>query len=310
MKSPGGTFNGPWLWAGSVGAIAMSLATLASAQELEPRSYSPSPVGANFIVAGYGRSDGQVTFDAASPISDARATINIATVGYSRVFGLAGRQASLSAIVPYTWGDASGNVGETSHAITRSGLGDLRMKFSVLLVGGPALSRKAFAARTPAPIVGVSLVAVAPTGEYLPDKLINIGANRWALKPEIGVAYPMGRWQADLYAGVWLYGDNDDFFGGRTRKRDPMGTFQAHLSYTVRPGLWVALNSTYYRGGATQVDGLRDPNSQSSARLGLIVSAPVSRTESVQLGYSKGAMTRIGGDFSSFMVSWRALRFD
>ncbi|RYZ42631.1 MAG: hypothetical protein EOO71_07185, partial [Myxococcaceae bacterium] len=56
----------------------------------------------------------------------------------------------------------------------------------------------------PAPIVGVSLLAVAPTGEYQPDKLINLGSNRWAFKPEIGLSYPIGRWQADAYAAVWL----------------------------------------------------------------------------------------------------------
>ena len=292
-----------------IGVAATLLAAGARAQELEPRAYSPSPVGANFVVVGYGNSDGEVAFDAGAPISDANATINIATAGYSHVFNLANHQASLTVALPYAWGDASGNVGEARQSIHRSGVGDLRMKFSALLIGGPALSRKAFAARTSAPIVGVSLVAVAPTGEYMPDKLINIGANRWALKPEIGLSYPMGHWQADVYAGVWLYADNDDFLNGKTRKRDPLGTFQAHLSYTVRPGLWVAVNSTYYRGGTTRVDGVRDRNRQENARLGLMVSAPVTRTQSVVLGYSKGALTRFGGDFTTFTMSWRALWF-
>lgn len=291
-------------------AVVTSPARSARAQELEPRSYSPSPVGANFVVVGYGNSNGSITFDAGSPISDAHANIDAATVGYSRVFDLAGRQASVSAGLPYVWGNVSGNVFEESRMAHRSGAGDLRLKISTLLVGGPALSRKAFAARTPAPIVGVSLVAVAPTGEYMPDKLINIGANRWALKPEIGLSYPMGRWQADAYAGVWLYADNDDFFGGHRLERDPMSVFQGHLSYTVRPGLWVALDSTYYRGGATKTDGVRDPNAQENARVGLTVSVPVRRGQALLLSYSKGAMTRFGGDFTAFTLSWRALWFD
>jgi len=230
----------------------------AEAQELEPRSYSPSPVGTNFVVAAYGQSSGEVVFDAGAPISDARADINLATVAYSKVIDVGGHQTSVLVAVPYMWGDATGDLREASRSISRSGVGDMRLKFSTMLIGGPALSRKEFASRKPQPVVGVSLLAVAPTGEYMPDKLINIGANRWAFKPEIGVSAPVGRWQVDAYAGVWLYGDNDEFMGlGQERK--PMGTFQAHLSYTFKPGLWAAVNTTYYVGARRSSGGERTP---------------------------------------------------
>lgn len=281
-----------------------------AAQELEPRSYSPSPVGTNFVVAAYGRSTGDLVFDAAAPISDAEAEINLATVGYSRVFGLGGHQSSITVAVPYLWGDASGELNEVNRQIHRSGIGDTRLKFSTMLIGGPALTPREFATRKPGPVVGVSLVAIAPTGEYMPDKLINLGANRWAFKPEIGVSYPMGKWQGDLYAGVWLYGDNDEFLGGVRQERRPMGTFQAHLSYTFKPGLWAALNTTYYTGGETVVGGRLEANRQENARIGATLSVPVTRRQSLLFSYSQGALTRIGGDFSTFAISWRALWFD
>jgi hypothetical protein len=287
-----------------------SLTGAAAAQDLEPRAYSPSPVGATFVVAGYAHSSGKIAFDAGAPINNAQADLNLATVGVSHVFGLAGRQASVTAALPYVWGDASGDVGKSRRAITRSGLGDLRLRVGVLLIGGPALSRKAFAVRKPSPILGVSLLAVAPTGEYMPDKLVNIGANRWAFKPEVGVSFPMGRWQADAYAAVWLYTDNDDFLDGKRRERDPMGAFQGHLSYTFRPGLWAAANGTYYQGGATTVDGVRDGNRQENARVGLTLSVPISRTQSILFTGSEGALTRFGGDFTTFGISWRALTFN
>lgn len=293
------------------GVIALwATASAAAGQELEPRSYSPSPVGANFAVVGYGQSTGEILFDASGPISNAHAVINLATAGYSRVVDIGGHQSSLTLAVPYLWGEAEGDVGEVSRAITRSGFGDARLKFSTLLVGGPALSRQEFAARKPRPIVGASLLVVAPTGEYMPDKLINLGANRWAFKPEIGVSVPVGRWQADAYAAVWIYGDNDDFVGGRVRSQEPLGAFQAHLTYTFRPGLWAGLNATYYTGGATVTGGIRDLNRQDNARIGLTFAVPVTRGQSLQFSYSEGALTRYGGDFTSFAVAWRALWFD
>ncbi len=291
-------------------ALAALLPTArAAAQDLEPRAYSPSPVGASFVVAGYGRSDGRVMFDANAPITNAHADLNLATVGYGHIFNLAGRQASLALAAPYLWGEASGDVGEDRRTIHRSGLGDLRLRASLLLIGGPALSRQAFAARKPKPILGVSLVAVAPTGEYMPDKLINIGANRWAFKPEIGVSVPLGRWQADAYAAVWLYQDNDDYLGGKRLERDPMSAFQVHLSYTFRPGLWAAVDSTYYSGGATTTNGARDANRQENARLGMTVSVPIRQGQAMQFVASKGALTRFGGDFTSVAVTWRAVKF-
>lgn len=290
-------------------AVLVAAAGAAAAQDLEPRAYSASPVGANFVVAGYGKSNGKIMFDAAAPIANARADLNLATVGYGHVFNLLGHQANVSAALPYIWGEASGDVGEDRRVAERSGLGDLRLRASVLLAGGPALSRQAFATRKPRPIVGVSLVAVAPTGEYMSDKLVNIGANRWAFKPEIGVSVPMGRWQADAYATVWLYQDNDDYFGGKHLARDPMSAFQAHVSYTFRPGLWAAVDGTYYSGGGTTTNGVKDANRQENARLGFTVSVPVRQGQAVQVIASKGALTRFGGDFTSVAVTWRAVAF-
>ena len=51
-------------------------------------------------------------------------------------------------------------------------------------------------------LLGVSLKVVAPTGQYDPTKLINLGANRWAFKPELGLSRRWGHWVLDAYGGV------------------------------------------------------------------------------------------------------------
>src|SRR5262249_59337222 len=94
------------------------------------------------------------------------------------------------------------------------------------LIGGPALTPREFAQRHPRPTLGMSLVESAPTGQYDPAKLISISANRWAVKPELGLSYPAGRWTLEAYAGVWLYTDNDDFYGGQRRVQSPLATVQ------------------------------------------------------------------------------------
>ena len=85
---------------------------------------------------------------------------------------------------------------------------------------------------------------------------MNLGTNRWALKTEFGLTHPMGKWLLEAYAGAWWFDDNDNFFGGQLREQDPLASIQAHVSYTFKPQLWVALNTTYYEGGQTTVNGV------------------------------------------------------
>src|SRR6187402_2692257 len=97
------------------------------AQELEPRAYSPSPVGVNFSLLAFTRSTGEVLTDPAVPVQDIEAKLNAGVAGYGRTFGILGHQASAVLAVPYVWGDISGRVFEQAGSVSRSGLGDVKL---------------------------------------------------------------------------------------------------------------------------------------------------------------------------------------
>jgi hypothetical protein len=279
------------------------------AQELEPRAYSPNPTGANFVLAIYGHSSGDVVFDPSVPISNVEASINTTALFYGRTFGLFGRSASAALQAPYVWGNVSGDVFEERRTVHRSGLADLRLRLTTNLVGGPALAPKDFARRKPRTTLGASLLVVAPTGQYDPSKLVNVGTNRWAFKPEAGLSLPSGRWFAELYAGVWLFTDNPDFFGGSRREQAPLTSLQAHVSYTFRPRLWLAGDATFYTGGQTTVGGVPKGDLQRNARLGVTLALPLRRRSSFKVSWARGLATRIGGDFETFAIGYQILWF-
>ncbi len=285
-------------------------AASASAQSLEPRAYSPNPVGANFAIANYGYQTGGVVFDASLPFSDVTAKINSGTLVYLRTFGLFGRSASAGLAVPYAWGSVEGDVQEEHRRITRSGFADLQSRLTVNLLGGPAMTPGEFAARTPSTTLGFNLVTVAPTGQYFPDKLINIGGNRWAFKTELGLSQPVGKWAFEAYAGTWFFTPNDDFYGGQRRTQQPIWAFQGHVSYTFRPRLWLAASATYYTGGRTSLDGEPRADLQKNARISLTGSVPLGRRQSLKLFWAKGATTSIGANFTTYSVSYQFLWFD
>ena len=266
------------------------------------------------MVLGYAGSSGAVLLDPTLPVIDVHASVSSLAPGYGHTFAIGGIQALFTAVLPYSWAWLSGKVGPTAFdsSITRAGVGDLKVKFSANFIGSPALTPMEFAKTPPKRlIVGASFAIVAPTGQYLPEKLINIGTNRWAFKPEIGVSY---NWNAklyvDFYTGVWLFATNRAFAPGTSsRTQDPLVSLQLHSSYTFMPRFWLAVDGTWYNGGATQVNGGSSSTRQSNARLGAILSYGFTGRQSVKASWSYGASSRTGSDFTTFGLAYQLLWF-
>lgn len=286
-------------------AVLVVCSTPILSQEMEPRAYSPAPVGTQFVGLTYARQTGDVLLDSSLPLKDVEIKLNLVSAAYGRTFSLAGRQANVAILFPYIWGTASGTVLEDQINVRRSGGGDVRFRFSTLLVGGPALRPQEFASRKPKTIVGASLSIVLPTGQYDPARLVNPGSNRWAFKPEAGISKPFGRWTTEGMAGVWLFKTNQNFFGGSKREQQPLVSFQGSLIYTIRRRMWVSLNGTYYTGGRTRINGVLNNDRQKNTRVGATFSLPLTRQQSLKFAWAKGVTTRIGGNLNMFATGWQ-----
>ena len=164
----------------------MFAATAAHAQELEPRSYSNAPVGLNFLIAGYGYSDGKIAFDPSSSITDAQFKSNTEVFAYARTLDAWGKSAKFDVVLPYSSFSGHGLVAGQPRERVMSGWNDPRFRFSMNFLGAPALSLKEFGGYRQDLIVGASLRVSAPLGQYDDRKIVNLGANRWSFKPELG----------------------------------------------------------------------------------------------------------------------------
>ena len=298
------------MWCACVFGSVLTAATAVSAQEMEPKAYSASPVGATFLVLGASRNTGSVVFDPTLPITDVDARIGGVAVGVGTTFGLFGKLALASAVLPIAWGELTGLVGEDARRITRQGLADSRYRLSVNLLGNDAMRLREYVKAPRRTIVGTSVTVLAPTGEYDRTRLINLGNHRWAFKPEVGVAVPKGRWDVDAYLGVWFFTANDDFYpGGLERTQDPVVALQGHVSYTFKPRLWLAFDGTWYSGGSAQVEGGEPVGAVSNSRLGATLSLPVGTRQSFKISYSAGVVVRTGTDFRTIAVGYQWLWF-
>jgi hypothetical protein len=276
----------------------------AFAQELEPGAYWPLPTGLNIVTVVNNFNWGDVAFDPAAPIDEASARVNTTALSFARAFGLAGRSANVGVAVPIVGGHVEGLYLGTPAEVDRFGLGDLRVRLAMNLYGAPAMAPKAFASYLQKTIVGVSVVVAPPLGEYDPTKLINLGTNRWSFKPEAGISSTHGRWVLEGMAGVWLFTDNPDFVGGRTREQDPIVALQAHVTYRFKRSMWLAGDANFYTGGRTTLGGQQNLDLQKNSRIGATFSTSIARGQAIRASVSRGAYTTIGADFTSMAVAY------
>jgi len=283
------------------------------AQDLAPRAYIITPIHSNAITLSYTFLDGSLIFDGSVPITGASARVNLSTIALYHSFKFFGRSANFTAVVPYGVGNFNGTVvGAETHAY-RSGLLPAAFRFSVNLLGGPAMDVEQFRKWRQKTLLGISFKLVPPTGQYDPTKLINYGSNRWALKPEIGYSRRRGHWILEAYGGAWIFTDNPEFFsrnqyvpGINQQSQNPIGSFEGHLNYDFKPRLWVSIDGNFWFGGSTSLNGAPSPGtSQRNSRVGATGSIPLNRHQSVKFSYSNGAYIRYGGNYQSVSAGWQ-----
>jgi hypothetical protein len=282
---------------------------LVSAQDLEPRAYANMPKDGNVLVASYGFLKGDVISEPTLPIKDFVISSNNLGVGYLHTFGLANKLARVQVVVPYIIMDGKALVNGEKMVGSRTGFGDMRIRLGINLLGSPALSRKDFAKYQQKTIFGASLVASVPTGLYYSDKRINIGANRWGIKPELGISKRFEHVYAEFYSGVWFYTKNDEFLGNKDLQQKPVLSFQGHASYYFKNQMWVGINMNWFNGGKIVVDDLPAGSVINSSRIGATWSMPLSRSQSVKLQLNTGTFNDIGLNYDSITFSYQYVFF-
>jgi hypothetical protein len=282
------------------------------AQDLAPRAYTITPLRSNAIIVTESFFNGSIDYNGVIPINNAAGTYNVPSLSYYHSFGVLGRSANVVASLPYGVGYFSGTVG-TDMRVYRSGLADSVYRVSVNLKGGPALPVKEFLKWKEKKLLGVSLKVIAPTGQYDPTKLVNWGTNRWSFKPEFGYSQAWGKWVLDAYSGMWFFTSNPEFYsrnaaypGTRSQSQEPIVEFEGHISYDVKPRLWISLDGNYWVGGKTSLDGVENSLTKlANSRIGATISLPTSKHQSLKLSYSNGVFIEYGGNYQSVSVAWQ-----
>jgi hypothetical protein len=292
--------------------LAVLLSQVAFSQDLAPRAYVISPIHSNAVVVSYAYFNGNLDLGGL-PITDATATANAPSLSIFHSMNFFGRTANFTAAAPYGVANFSGKIRSNETDVYRSGMLDSVYRFSVNLYGGPSMDGSQFKKWRQKILVGSSIRIIAPTGQYDSTKLVNLGNNRWGFRPEVGYSQRFRHWIVDAYVGGWFYTTNPKFFsqnqynpGIITQHQAPIASFEGHLSYDVRPRLWVSLDGNFWRGGATSLNGVENSSTeQRNSRLGGTASVPITKHQSLKLSYNNGAYIKYGGNFQNVSAGWQ-----
>jgi hypothetical protein len=116
------------------------------AQDIEPRRWTPLPVGMNILGVGIVHTDGDIAFDPVLELEDVTVEQNMAIVSYQHAFGLLGNAARFDVRLPYKDAQWEGRLAGVPGSADRKGPGDPRLRLSVNFLGAPALKGKAYQA--------------------------------------------------------------------------------------------------------------------------------------------------------------------
>ena len=283
------------------------------AQDLEPRRWTPMPVDTNVAAVAYLFTTGNLHFDPVLRIEDAEVELNTALVSYTHYFPLFGNTARIDAHVLYQEGRWEGLVDGVPTTVRRDGLADPVVRFSYHLSGSPALSGKEFMeyrqAHDSLTTVGFAFEARLPLGEYMDDKLINLGQNRFVLGPQLGVLHTSGPWSFELTGTALFFTTNDDFFGGNTLRQDPLYALQTHVVRSFANGMWLSAGVAYGWAGETEINGVSKDDERSNLLFGGSFGFRTGEAQGMRIGYLRGdTLTDVGTDTHSLFASW-AIRF-
>ena len=275
------------------------------AQELEPRLLTNVPVGMNFALVGYGYASGNILLDPSVPIEGLNSKLHTVVGAYLRsikIFGLSGK---VDMILPWASGNWEGFYTGIDTSRSVSGFGDARFRISVNFLGSPPLKKEDFAGYKPTKISGISLQVFAPTGQYDPDRLINLGSNRWVFRPQWGFSRYLSNWILEAYLSAWFFTVNPDFFGGNELKQRPLGAIKVHLIRSFLKNWWLALDAGYGFGGRTFINGEERDIRISTFRFGLSLAIPFGLHHTVRLTGVTGVRLERGSDFDAVAVSYQ-----
>ena len=239
-------------------------------------------------------------------MEDFNGRINSIIVAYVRSVNFWGKSGKVGAILPFAGGDFEGVFENEAFTDAYTGFGDIRLRASVNLTGAPALMPKDFVNYEPKWVSGLGIQITAPTGNYKPEQLPNLGTNRWTYRINYGISKTVKDWIFELYGGVWFFTPNDEFLEDFRLTQTPLWIAKTSIIRSLgKRDNWIAFSMGYGYGAKTSINGIERDAVLSQMPLSLIYAHSVGKRHTLKLALASGIRFKQGADFDAFSISYQ-----
>ena len=294
-------------------SLALSLAILffnkSWSQDIEPRRWGNIPLGVQALGFGYAYSFGDVLFDPLLETEDVEVDVHTVVGSYVHPLKLGKKYGRLDVLVPVSFARWEGLLSGEPARVERNGLADPRIRFSIHLIGPPALGpaelKKYLTENPKYTTLGVSLAVTLPLGQYNDERLLNLGLNQFIFRPQAGLVHNWGLWSFELTASVLLFTDNNDFFNDSEKEQKPLFSSQTHLIKFFPSRAWVAIGAAFGSGGQSVVNRQPNDDVRGNFLAGFSFGYPLGKKQSLKLTYFRSeTLNDIGANTNSLVLAW------
>lgn len=220
--------------------------------------------------------------------------VGVVTPTYRKTFDVMGNVGLVLIGLPI------GNVSYASSAGTidiDTGIapGDLVIGAALGLAGMPALAPMDYAMHKPGFQAMVEGKLFLPTGDYDPNRMVNLGQNRWSFQASLPISFALGDNMIDpelttfeIRPVVQIFGDNDDPFvglGADVTSQAPIFGVEGHITRNFGNSVWAALDGYYETGGETSRDGVAQNDGFDTLALGATLGLVLSPSVAMRASY-------------------------
>ncbi len=178
---------------------------------------------------------------------------------------------------------------------TDPAFGDLFVGGSLGLVGSPSLSPMEYAQYQPGFRASGAARLFAPTGDYDPNRLLNLGGNRWQLQLSLPISFVLADTMIDpelttfeIVPTVQIFGDNPEAFGpANVASQAPIFGLEGHITRNLSQTVWASVDGFYQFGGETSADGVANGDARQSLTLGATLGLTLSPSVALRFSYDE-----------------------
>jgi hypothetical protein len=284
------------------------MSNVVNALDVEPGLWAHIPVERHFVGIGYVKTEADILVDPNLKLEDVELDMDTWAAKYIYSFESFGKSSRIDITQGYQEGHWKGLLDGVYAETSRKGASDTFIRYAISLYGAPPLKAGDYVAyrrkQDGETIVGAGLAVRLPTGEYDDERLINLGQNRFAIRPQVGIEHNRGPWTFEATSEVAFYSDNNDFYNGSRLEQDPLLKIGASAEYTFYPGFRATVAYAYDYGGETSVNNVKSDNRKQNEAWAMSITCPLNATTGVKFSWVQtDTQESTGLDSESFAVA-------